>query len=182
MQQQINTIETERLVLNEITPKVHEYIMSHYDDDAIMKFFGHSTVKELMAEKERFMQGVSSYYFTFRRFTMVDKATGITIGQCGFHKWYTDHAKAEFGYALNNDEVKNKGFMTEAAKAIVAYGFEKMELNRIEAFASPANEPSIRLLKSLGFTYEGLMREHYYKNGLIEDSACYSLLKREYKP
>jgi len=182
MKPQINTIETERLILKEVTPKVYDHIMNHYDDDAIMQFFGYDTVKALLAEKERYLQGMSSYYSTFVRFCMVEKATGKTIGQCGYHKWYKDHSRAEFGYGMSNDEVKNKGFMREAAAPIIKYGFEQMKLNRIEAFASPRNTPSIKILERLGFTYEGLMREHYCKNDVMEDSACYSLLRREYNP
>lgn len=182
MEPEIFIIPTDRLLLKEVTSDVYNHIMSHYDDNAMMQLFGYNTEKELQAEKDRFTQGVSNYYTTFVRFMMVDKATGITIGQCGYHKWYKAHQKAEFGYSLFSDDFKNKGYMSEASAPIIAHGFEKMELNRIEAFASPANEPSIKLLQKLGFTYEGLMREHYCKNNVTEDSACYSLLKREYKP
>ena len=55
-----------------------------------------------------------------------------------------------------------------------------MGLNRIEAFVSPANEPSLRLLRGFGFAEEGRLRGHYCKNGMIEDSLCFGLLRNEW--
>ena len=55
-----------------------------------------------------------------------------------------------------------------------------MGLNRIEAFVGPGNDPSLRIMERLGFSKEGLLREHYHKNNHTEDSVAYSLLKREY--
>ncbi|MND70827.1 putative ribosomal N-acetyltransferase YdaF [compost metagenome] len=71
--------------------------------------------------------------------------------------------------------------MTEALKPIIQYGFETMKLNRIEAFLSPDNIPSLKLVQKFGFTKEGHLREHYNKDNKLEDSAVYSLLKSEYK-
>jgi [ribosomal protein S5]-alanine N-acetyltransferase len=71
--------------------------------------------------------------------------------------------------------------MTEAMKAVLIHGFEQMKLNRVEAFASPLNTPSIRLIERYGFTKEGLLRQHYGHNGVAEDSAVYGLLASEYE-
>lgn len=181
MEPQVIKLETERLLLKGVTPEFYEYIMSHYSDAALMSFFGCATGKELEAEKLRHEKGMVCYYQTFRRFMLVDKASGTTIGQCGYHKWYNDHYKAELGYALNNEAVKRQGYMRETLVPIVAHGFNEMQLNRIEAFTSPQNIPSIKLLEGLGFKYEGLMRQHFLKKGMFEDSACYALLREEYK-
>ncbi|MBZ0098091.1 MAG: GNAT family N-acetyltransferase, partial [Taibaiella sp.] len=60
------------------------------------------------------------------------------------------------------------------------YGFENMNVYRAEAFASPANTPSIKILERLGMKCEGVMRGHYLSRGVYEDSACYAILKEEY--
>ncbi|MBZ0098090.1 MAG: GNAT family N-acetyltransferase [Taibaiella sp.] len=182
MEPQVIILETERLLLKGVTPEFYEYIMSHYSDAELMSFFGCATCNELEAEKLRHKKSMVCYYQTFRRFMLVDKTSGTTIGQCGYHKWYNDHYKAELGYALNNEAVKRQGYMREALQPIVAHGFNEMQLHRIEAFASPQNTPTIKLLTNLGFQYEGLMRGHYLKNGVYEDSACYALLREEYAP
>lgn len=56
------------------------------------------------------------------------------IGWCGYHTWYIDHRRAEIGYAIRSDEYKAQGIMTEVMNAVLRYGFEVMNLHRIEAF------------------------------------------------
>ena len=111
---------------------------------------------------------------------MVYKGTGEIIGGCGFHNWLTEHRKAELGYALTKDEYKGKGLMTEALENVIAYGFGKMNLNRIEACIGPENIPSLKLVKKFGFKEEGYLRQHYFKDNVLQDSIIFSLLKEEY--
>ena len=70
--------------------------------------------------------------------------------------------------------------MTEALKPIIEYGFETMKLNRIEACIYKDNEASLSLIRNLGFTYEGNLRQHYCSQGEFSDSMLFSLLAREY--
>ena len=70
--------------------------------------------------------------------------------------------------------------MKEALPFVLQYGFEEMELKRIEALVGPNNEASLRLIRSMGFVQEGLLREHYFTNGRFEDSLFFSLLQREF--
>ena len=72
--------------------------------------------------------------------------------------------------------------MKEGIKRILDYGFNEMGLNRVEAMIGSYNEPSLKLVRSLGFVKEGLLREHYCKNGELQDSIVFSLLKKEYRP
>jgi ribosomal-protein-alanine N-acetyltransferase len=71
--------------------------------------------------------------------------------------------------------------MKEALKAMLDFGFKEMQLNRVEALIGPLNVPSTKLVQSLGFVQEGVLREHYCKNGELQDSVMFSLLKREYQ-
>ena len=109
----------------------------------------------------------------------MDKSTEKIIGWCGFHTWYLDHFRAEIGYGLFDENFKNKGIMTEAMKAILEYGFKQMKLHRIEAFIGTYNIPSLKLVEKFGFTKEGILRNHYLKNNVLEDSAVFSLLQKE---
>lgn len=72
--------------------------------------------------------------------------------------------------------------MSEALKCVINYGFKIMKLNRIEAFISPSNLPSIKIIENLGFTREGILKEHYKMKNEILDSVVYSLLKSKWKP
>lgn len=76
---------------------------------------------------------------------------------------------------------QGKGYMQEALACIIQYGFERMLLNRIEAFISSDNLPSIRSVERQGFVKEGVLREHYKHQGKLYDSVVYSILREEYK-
>lgn len=181
MEPQTITLETERLLLKELTPELYDYIFAHWDDDTIMAYLGNTDRADFELEKEKYRKGLTTYHLSFKNFLMVEKSTGIIIGRIGYHTWKAAHSRAEIGYAIQREEHKSKGYMTEAMKAILQYGFKHMQLNRVEAFVNPLNIPSIRLIEKYGFTKEGLLRQHYGRNGVTEDSAVYGLLLGEYE-
>lgn len=174
------TIETCRLLLKEINPEALYQLFSDYSKDDIMKFMGLQTEQQFLNEKERYLKGWTTYNIHFKGFYLIRKDDNVTLGQCGFHTWYFRHYRAELGYALLMDEYKQQGYMKEALSPIIDFGFNEMNLNRIEAYIAIENTPSLKLLQHYGFIFEGIMRQHYYKNGVCEDSHCFSLLKQDY--
>jgi [ribosomal protein S5]-alanine N-acetyltransferase len=86
------------------------------------------------------------------------------------------HDRAELGYWIGVPFWGN-GFATEAAKAIVRYGFEEQSLNRIVAQVFSRNVPSVRVLEKIGMTREGRMPQHFKKWGEYVDLECYGLLR-----
>lgn len=175
-------LETERLLLKELNIDILQYLFNKLPDEEIISYLGLPSAQALETERTFIPKGYASYKIAFQNFLIINKETNSVIGRAGFHTWHTKHARAEIGYAISSDDNKRKGYMGEALKAIIAYGFNEMDLNRIEAYIGLNNIPSHKLVKALGFIQEGVAREHYCNNGRIEDSACYSLLKREYKP
>jgi ribosomal-protein-alanine N-acetyltransferase len=174
-------IATERLLLRALNPEIMDWVFSALQDDEIMAFLGLTALEELAKEKQQHKLGLSSYRSTFLVFLIVLQDSGKIIGKAGYHTWHVQHARAEIGYHIEEQE-RRKGYMREALEAIIDYGFVHMELNRIEALIGTANEPSLKLVRGFGFTEEGTLREHYCKAGCIEDSVCFSLLRREYTP
>ncbi|MEZ5016786.1 MAG: GNAT family protein [Flavipsychrobacter sp.] len=173
-------LTTPRMVLEEITPESLAYIMANNTDEEIKNIMGYDDAGLALA-KERLEKGMTYYHITFKYWLLKDKTNNNTIGTCGFYRVYPDHDRAEIGYVMTGISYREQGLMKEAAQRILKYGFEEMKMHRIEAFASPTNTPSIKILEGLGMSYEGLMKEHFLKNGLYEDSACYAILKSEYK-
>lgn len=177
----MNLIETPRLLLRELNPDVFRQAMSTLSDEEQVKFFGYSSVDQLEKEKKFHEEGITMYGKSILYFHLIEKSSGKVFGWCGFHTWYTRHSRAELGYVITDESMRGKGFMKEALPAVIQYGFETMKLHRIEALTSTTNEVSIGLLKSVGFVYEGLLREHYLKEGKMEDSIMFSLLQKEFK-
>jgi ribosomal-protein-alanine N-acetyltransferase len=177
---ELPALETKRLLLKEFNPEIQKELFTTCSDNEIMKVLGLGTKEELEVERGKFQKGMTTYQMSFKTFLIEEKASGRIIGKCGFHDWYSEHMRSELGYALSAEETRGKGYMTEALKAIIKFGFEEMELNRIEAFTAPGNVPSRKMLRGLGFIEEGTLRSHYFKNGKLEDSVCYALLRKEY--
>ena len=175
-------LETERLILKEVNPEIIEYIYTQWSDEDIMSYKGFPTAEFLTEEKEKQQGGFTTHRIKLKGFLLVLKDTNETIGACHYHTWQPMHARAEIGYAVHKEEHKNKGYMKEVIKRILDYGFNEMGLNRVEAMIGSFNEPSLKLVRSLGFVKEGLLREHYCKNGELQDSIVFSLLKKEYRP
>ncbi len=149
--------------------------------EELMRFLGISTVQEWELELQKLNEGLTGFRRSCILFYLQEKTSSQTIGSCNFHTWYLPHRRAEIGYALNNDQWKRKGYMKEALPAVIRHGFEHMDLNRIEALTATDNIASQKLLKAMGFKEEGLMREHYYKDGIAEDSVVFGLLRKEFE-
>jgi [ribosomal protein S5]-alanine N-acetyltransferase len=173
-------LTTERLLLRKLSPETFDYIYANYSNEQLIDFLGLENEDQLATEKNKFEKGLTTYNKSFLYFQLLDQTTKKIIGWCGFHTWYLNHFRAEIGYGLFDENLKNKGIMTEAMKAVLEYGFHQMQLNRIEAFIGTNTIPSLLLVEKFGFTKEGILRSHYLKNNVMEDSVVYSLLKTEY--
>ncbi len=178
---EFEVLTTERLLLRKLTPDGFKYIFENYSDGEIKNQLGLLTDEDFIREKEKVMGGYTTYDRTVVQFKLILKENNEVIGSCGYHNWYLDHKKAELGYTLIKDEFKRKGYMGEAVSKILEYGFKIMNLNRIEACISPENIASLSLIKKFGFTREGYLRKHFIREGEIQDTIIFSLLKEEYK-
>ncbi len=173
-------LETERLLLKEITPEIMTQVFTQLSDAEAMAFLGLTDAADLELEKGYYRQGLSWYRASSKNFILFGKESGERLGRVGFHTWYQLHARAEIGYDLAEAHMR-QGYMAEALAEVIRYGFEEMKLNRIEALVGPGNVPSLKLMERFGFTKEGVLRSHYFKNGKMEDSVCFGLLRDEYK-
>lgn len=97
------------------------------------------------------------------------------------HDKYRPDAKSkEIGYSLSED-FWGQGIMTEAAKAIMKYGFEELGLEIIGICTGEVNKRSQRVIEKCGFQYEGKIRKTYEVfDGTLRDSLVYSILREEY--
>ena len=110
-------------------------------------------------------------------FAIVRHADNALIGAIGL-RINQQHTHAELGYWIGKS-YWNAGYCTEAAHAVVAYGFEGLGLQRIHASHMTRNPASGRVLQKLGMTYEGCLRQHVNKWEVFEDLALYGILKSE---
>ena len=175
-------LETPRLILKELNPSNVKSLFTQKDDAFLFHFFSCKDESELEEFRMRYWKSYTdNARFSFKLWLILDKETKNVIGDCGFRVWHLTHYRGQIGYALKQEEFKRKGIMTEVLKVLIPFGFEQMELQKIEAFVGPGNTPSLRLMQKFGFKREGLMQEDYYWKGAVYDSIAFGLLKTTFE-
>jgi RimJ/RimL family protein N-acetyltransferase/DNA-binding MarR family transcriptional regulator len=112
----------------------------------------------------------------------VDRAPGGTfIGWCSLNRWNPDYRSASLGYCFD-EAAWGHGYATEAARALLRWAFDTLDLNRVQAETDTRNVASARVLEKLGFVREGTLREDCVVNGEVSDSWVYGLVRREWQP
>ena len=103
------------------------------------------------------------------------------IGNCGLHDINSKDHKAIFGIVIGEKDYWNKTYGTEAARLLIDYGFQQLNLHRISSSAFSFNERSIKLHKKLGFHEEGRLRQAMFKNGQYHDLVLFGILREEWR-
>lgn len=85
----------------------------------------------------------------------------------------------KLGYAVAAKEW-GRGYATDAAHALITYGFKELGLHRVTAAIGPDNTASIAVVERLGFTREGVVRDHVFTNNAWRDSVLFSVLAHEW--
>jgi RimJ/RimL family protein N-acetyltransferase len=106
---------------------------------------------------------------------------GAFIGWCGLTRWNRDYRSASLGYCFD-DAAWGRGYATEAARALLQWAFDTLDLNRVQAETDTRNAASARVLEKLNFMREGTLREDCTVNGEVSDSWVYGLLRRQWRP
>ena len=177
---QFPLLETERLRLREIVHRDTEAIFAIRGDYEVTKYNSGAPYQHL-SQAEDLIHGMADSFILRDeiRWGITLKPDDTVIGMVGYNYWNrTDH-RGSIGFDLNRGYWR-RGIMSEAVTAIINFGFERMNLNRIEADASIYNAASIGLMQSLGFQQEGVQREQYFENGAYHDLVLFGLLKREW--
>jgi RimJ/RimL family protein N-acetyltransferase len=112
----------------------------------------------------------------------VDRVSdGTFIGWCSLNRWNPDYRSASLGYCFD-DAAWGHGYATEAARMLLRWAFDTLDLNRVQAETDTRNVASARVLEKLGFVREGTLREDCVVNGEVSDSWVYGLIRREWRP
>lgn len=156
--------------------EIHNYL----SDEEVRKYMGIYPYKTLQDTNKE----IQWYEKIFKeqtgiRWGIALKGHQAIIGSCGFLNISKSNLRAEIGYELNK-KYWRKGIMSEAYKAVIQYGFNEMNLNRIEALIEPENVASLKLVESFFFVKEGLLRQYEFGAGTYDDLYMYSLLNKEF--
>lgn len=179
----IPQLETERLILRKITLSDRAALFRLYSDQHVVRYnlveaFDH------ISDAELFIRQLDVQFKQRKRiwWGITLKEHGTVIGTCGYLKWdreglYAHCASMGFDMA---QVYWGHGYTSEAVQAVIKFGFEEMQLNRVEADIVADNTAASNLLAKLRFSFEGTRRQRGYMRSQFHDLQHYSLLRSEW--
>lgn len=171
-----NTIETDRLLLRRFTLDDSQAVARICNTDAVQKntltlpnpYTEKSAIEWISNQEQNSKQNKGFDY------AITDKLTGNLLG-CVSLAIFKNSYIAELGYWISSD-AWNQGIATEAAIALMRYGFEIKAFHKIVAKHFRYNGASGRVMQKAGMTKEGLQEKHVLKNKKYEDIVLYGIL------
>ncbi|KAM9957736.1 hypothetical protein ACTFIW_012705 [Dictyostelium discoideum] len=156
-------LESERLILKRITKEHVDSIFLMRSDKESMKFVPRVLAKskddiiEWIEQSDKLTESNDLVNFGI----FLKENPNVAIGIIGFVRMNKSNHRGEIGY-LTHSIHHRKGYTFEALKSLVDFGFNIMNFHTIEACIDPLNEPSINLIKKIGFNLEAQFKENFY--------------------
>lgn len=154
----VRILETDRLVLRELEADDGAFLHALMNDPAWLRYIGDKGIRTVEDARSYIVHGAQGMYARdgFGLWLVSLKESGRPIGICGLIK--RDALEdIDLGFAFL-PAYRRQGFASEAARATIAHGKEKLGLHRLVAIMSPENEASGQLLEKLGFRFERMIR------------------------
>ena len=176
------TLETERLILRPMRMRDAADLYSYAQDREVSRHVLWDAHRSLAQSREFLRAAIRQY----RRgqpssFAITLRDGGRMIGTIGFMWINPDHRSGEVGYSLSRD-YWNRGIMTEALRAVIDFGFNKLDLHRIEAQYETDNPASGRVMAHVGMQYEGTLRGRLMNKGRYVDVRLCAILRDDPRP
>ncbi len=174
------TLRTERLVLRPLRETDASALFGIFSDPKVMRYWSTppwTTMDQAHAMIARDLKAMPAGEHLLLG---IERAgDGALLGTCTLFSMNANCRRAEVGYGLASS-AWGHGYMDEALRSLLGYGFSELNLNRVEADIDPRNEASAKSLERLGFAQEGVLRERWIVDGEVSDTALYGLLQREW--
>lgn len=175
-------LEGERVRLRGVSEDDRGALFALYSDPKVVRY-GSQRTWHLEAQAREYIER-SQRGFVEREFLQWGMALtndgDRVIGTVTLFDFHPAHRRCELGFALAPGQW-GRGLAREAIALAIDFGFDALNLYRIEADIDPENVNSIHLVERLGFQREGLLRGRYHAGSAIQDSAIYGLLVGEWR-
>jgi len=172
-------LQSERLKLMEITPDDIETLHTLNSIPEIDEFNTLGIPKDIESTKKIYQPIIDDQKSKERKlyyWLILKKSGDEVIGVSGMKLSLDRFKMGEIYYNLSPD-YWGWGFATEVAKTLINFGFEKLNLHRIEAGVATENKRSIRVLEKVGMTQEGIRRKILPIRGVWKDNFHYAILE-----
>ncbi|GCE09068.1 GNAT family N-acetyltransferase [Dictyobacter aurantiacus] len=176
------SLTTRRLTLREFEPTDWPEVYAYESDPAVARYLVYpaSSPQECQVNLDFLVGHQHEPQRLVFHLAMVLAGEKQLIGTCGLQITSRAVGEAELGYALHSAHW-GQGYMSEAVRAIIAYGFNTLQLCRIIGTCVPDNAASIRVMQKAGMQQEGHLRENKLIKGQLCDSLIFAILKKEWR-
>ena len=173
-------IETERLILRRILPIDAENLYEYASDAEVPQYLLWSPHPSIEYTRE-YLTYLESRYAVgdFFDWAIVPRDSGKMIGTVGFTRFRYEDDCGEVGYVLNR-AYWGRGYVVEALTSVLAFGFDTLGLERIEAKFIEGNERSLRVTEKVGMRLEGYLRASMRVKGELRTIGIASVLRDEF--
>ena len=176
------TIETERLILRRFEYSDCGSVFANWaSDEEVQKMYSEPVYSTPEAVKGLLDKYISAYEKEdCYRWAIIERKSGQCIGQIAYFLVDSKNHFAEIEYCIGQ-QFQCRGFATEAAKAVIDFGFRKINLHKVQICTKTINAPSKRVIEKCGLTYEGTLRDYFYMDGKYVGRLYFSILRDEYE-
>ena len=173
---------TDRLLLREFVEKDWRAVLAYQSDARYLKYYPRTsrTAEQVRDFVRGFIEWQGERPRTKYQLAIMLRVEGRLIGNCGIRLESADSRQANIGYEIAPG-YWGEGYATEAARAMVAFGFGELRLHRIWARCVAENAASYRVLEKVGMRREGRLREEEWMKGRWWDTLAYSILEHEWR-
>jgi [ribosomal protein S5]-alanine N-acetyltransferase len=173
-------LETERLRLRKVTPADVDAIFAYGSDPAVSEFTTWNTHQSI-DDTQQFLNIILSLYENHQAvfWGIEHKEHKQLIGTINYVSWNQKDYVGEIGYVVARP-YWGSGYMTEAVKEVIRFGFEKMELERIQAKCMVENEGSEKVMQKSSMLFEGTLRKLLSLKGKQHDVKMYAITKSDF--
>ncbi len=177
---ELPTLRGSKVLLRWLTADDVDALHEIFSDPEVARYLAIARQPE-RADTERFLDGIHEGYRTSTLYQWGIEHAGRVVGTCTLGGIDWENRRAEIGFALARASW-GQGLMPGALTLVIDHAFDDLGLHRIEADIDPRNGASLRLVERLGFRREGHLRERYFKDGEIQDSVFFGLLRSDDRP
>ena len=175
-------ITTERLFLREFKQEDWPVVMAYQRDPLYLRYY--EWTDRTPAAVQEFIQMFLAQQQEQPRIkfqlAVTLKSTRQLIGNCGIRMKAPEAHEGDIGYELSPNHWGN-GYATEAASAMLEFGFTRLGLHRVWSWCVADNVGSARVLQKLGMQAEGRLRENEYYKGRYWDTLMFGILADEWQ-
>lgn len=177
-----DTITTDRLILRRFEYSDDDSMLRNWiADEKIQSMYSEPVYSTKEEVKELLDKYIGSYERPdYYRWAVIEKASGECIGQIAYFLVDSKNHFAEIEYCIGA-EFQCRGYATESTKAVIAFGFDRINLHKVQICTKTINKPSRRVIEKCGFTYEGTLRDYFFMNGEYVGRHYFSILRKEYE-